>query len=86
MDPRPDDETKAGASDAPGEPHPKDTEVESARLLANEAAPRLEREVMDADEVRRAADSFIAAGNEGDVDRFIHWVRQRREPQGDTGA
>jgi hypothetical protein len=71
----PQDETKAGATDDPGRPQPKDTEVESARLLANDAAALLETEGLDRDEVRRLADEFIAAGNEGDTQRFIRWAR-----------
>jgi hypothetical protein len=80
MDTEPRDETKAGASDTPGQPQPKDTEVESARLLANEAAPRLHGDGLDPDEVRRLADQFIAAGNEGDGDRFVAWVRNQPRP------
>ena len=63
--------SKAAAADAPGDPQPKDTEVESARLLANEAFPLLEADGLDRDEVRRLADRFIAAGNEGDTERFV---------------
>ena len=66
---------KAGAGDTSGDPQPKDTEVESARLLANEASPLLEADGLDREEVRRLADRFIAAGNEGDTERFVRWVR-----------
>ncbi len=75
MNAPPDDDTKQGATDVPGEPQPKDTEVESARLLANDAAPLLEADGLDRDEVRRLADAYIAAGNEGDTERFVRWVR-----------
>jgi hypothetical protein len=75
MNAPPDDDAKRGATDAPGEPQPKDTEVESARLLANDAAPLLEADGLDRDEVRRLADAYIAAGNEGDTERFVRWVR-----------
>ena len=75
MDLAPEDESKAGASDTPAEPQPKDTEVESARLLANEASPLLEADGLDRDEVRHLADEYIAAGNEGDAERFVSWVR-----------
>jgi hypothetical protein len=77
MDIAPDDETKAGATDDPGRPQPKDAEVESARLLANDAAPLLESDGLERDEVRRLADEYIAAGNEGDTERFVRWVRER---------
>jgi len=75
MDISPQDETKAGATDDPGRPQPRDTEVESARLLGNDAAPLLETEGLDREEVRRLADEFIAAGNEGDTQEFVRWVR-----------
>jgi hypothetical protein len=75
MNAPPDDDAKRGATDAIGEPQPKDTEVESARLLANDAAPLLEADGLDRDEVRRLADAYIAAGNEGDTERFVRWVR-----------
>jgi hypothetical protein len=75
VDIRPQDESKAGATDAPDEPQPKDSEVESARLLANDAAPLLETDGLDRDEVRRLADAYIAAGNEGGAERFVRWAR-----------
>jgi hypothetical protein len=75
MDVTPNDETKVGATDARGEPQPKDTEVESARLLANDAAALLAADGLGRDEVRRLADAYIAAGNEGDTERFVRWVR-----------
>jgi hypothetical protein len=78
MEVTPNDERKAGATDEPGEPQPKDTEVESARLLANDAAALLEADGLDRDEVRRLADRYIAAGNEGETERFVRWVRERR--------
>ena len=78
MEATPNDERKAGATDEPGEPQPKDTEVESARLLANDAAALLEADGLDRDEVRRLADRYIAAGNEGATERFVRWVRERR--------
>ena len=71
----PQDERKDGVSDDPGAPQPKDTEVESARLLANDAAPLLRSDCLEHDEVRRLADEFIAAGNEGDTERFVRWAR-----------
>ena len=77
MDIPPQDETKAGATDDPGRPQPKDTEVESARLLANDAAPLLETDGIERDELRRLADEFVAAGNDGDTQRFVRWVRER---------
>jgi hypothetical protein len=76
MDIPPQEETKAGATDDPVLPQPKDTEVESARLLANEAAPLLEADRLERDKVRRLADAFIAAGHEGDTQRFVQWVRE----------
>lgn len=77
MDVSPEDETKEGSTDTPGEPQPKNTEVESARLLANDAGPLLEPDGLGDDDVRRLADEFIAGGNEGDTERFLAWVRTR---------
>ena len=74
MDRSPDD-SKQGARDDPTEPQPKDSEVESARLLANDAAPLLEADGLDRDEVRRLADAYVAAGNEGDTEAFVRWAR-----------
>ncbi len=79
MDVKPNDETKAGDSDDPVLPQPKDTEVESARLLANEAAPVLETKGLDREAIRRLADTFVATGHEGDTERFVRWVRERKD-------
>ena len=79
MDIAPQDETKAGETDDPALPQPKDTEVESARLLANDATPLLEADGLDREEVRRLADAFVAAGHEGDTQRFVQWVRARED-------
>lgn len=79
MDIAPQDESKAGETDDPALPQPKDTEVESARLLANEAAPLLGPDGLDPEDVRRLADAFVAAGHEGDTQRFVQWVRARED-------
>ena len=75
----PRDERKDGASDEPGASQPKDTEVESARLLANDATPLLEADGLGPDDVRRLADEYIAAGNEGDTERFVRWARSSEQ-------
>lgn len=54
---------------------PQAAEVESARLLMNEARPRLEG--LEQEELRRLADEFVARDRGGDVDSFVDWVRQR---------
>jgi hypothetical protein len=49
-------------------------EVESARLLANEARPRLARQGLDDDDIEELADEFIA-GNQGGIEVFLGWLR-----------
>ena len=51
--------------------------MESARLLANEAAPRLRGAGLSEDDVRRLADEYIACDLGEDTDRFVEWVRAR---------
>lgn len=59
----------------PGEIQPQAAEVESARLLANEAAPRLSAAGLSEDDVRRLADEYIACDLGEDTDGFVAWAR-----------
>jgi hypothetical protein len=62
------------ADHEPAEPvEPDPMEVESARLLANEARPRLARQGLD-DDIEELADEFIA-GNQGGIEVFLAWLR-----------
>ena len=62
----------------PGEVQPEAAEVESARLLANQAAPRLRDTGLSDDDVRRLADEFIARDRSEDLDTFVAWARDHR--------
>jgi hypothetical protein len=71
------DMRRAPGHDAPTNPlEPEAAEVESARLLANEA-DELRALGLDDDEIRRWADEYVAE----DVTRppFVAWVRARLE-------
>ncbi len=68
---------KEGASADPGHAQPEAAEVESARLLANEARGRLRGRGLGDEEIRRLADEFVAVGGEGDVPAFVRWIEQR---------
>jgi hypothetical protein len=70
-------EPEAGSSADPGHAQPEAAEVESARLLANEAHDTLSVDGMSDEVIRRAADAFIAAGKDGDVDLFIKEAREQ---------
>lgn len=56
---------------------PQAAEVESARLLANEARPHLEPEGMSEEEIRQLADEFVARDRGDEVGGFVHWARER---------
>jgi hypothetical protein len=62
-------------SDA-GHPQPEEAEVESARLLANEARDALTADGYDADEVRRLADEYVALDLGTTVEGFVAWARE----------
>ena len=68
---------KHGETSEPGHPQPEAAEVESARMLANQARERLEGEGVDFDEVRRLADEYVALDLGNDVDGFLRWARRR---------
>ena len=55
-------------------PQPEAAEVESARLLANQARETLEGRGLQEDEIRRLADEFIALDRGEDLDVFIEWA------------
>jgi len=68
---------KEGATADPGHAQPEAAEVESARLLANDARERLRARGFDDEQIRRLADEFVASGGEGDVSAFLRWADQR---------
>jgi hypothetical protein len=62
----------------PGRPEPDAEEVESARLLANQARDRLRSHGFDDEAIRRLADAYVALDLGEDTDDFIAWARERR--------
>lgn len=53
------------------------TDVEGARLLANEARPVLAAEGFTNDEIREWAEAYFVQHHEGDVGELIAWIRRR---------
>lgn len=73
-DPGPLRNEKVGDTADAGHPQPEAAEVESARLLANQARGTLEGRGLQEDEIRRLADEFIARDRGQDLDVFIEWA------------
>ncbi len=65
---------KAGETSEPGRPQPEAAEVESARLLANQARDSLRDRGLDDDDIRRLADRYIAEDRGENLDDFIAWA------------
>jgi hypothetical protein len=71
------DEKLDPASD-PDHPTPQPAEVESARLLANQAREALNSRGFDDDEITRLADEYIALDLGEELDAFIEWAGKWR--------
>lgn len=56
---------------------PRDAEVESAHLLANDAKEKLAGRGFDDDQIQRWADAFIAEGGSGGTEAFIAWIEDQ---------
>ena len=69
---------KISDDSAPGRPEPDAEEVESARLLANDARDTLRREGFDDEEIRRLADAYVGLDLGEDTDGFVTWALERR--------
>lgn len=67
---------KSGETSEPGRPQPEAAEVESARLLANQARDVLRGEGLTNDDVRRLADRYIAEDRGEELGQFITWARR----------
>jgi hypothetical protein len=67
---------KHGETAEPGRPQPEAAEVESARLLANEAADALRPTGLSDDQIRRLADEFIALDRGTDLNDFVGWAKE----------
>jgi hypothetical protein len=76
-EPGPRADEKIGETSEPGRPQPKATEVESARLLANQARDALEARGLQEDEIRALADEYVALDLGEDLDEFIDWAITR---------
>jgi hypothetical protein len=71
---------KIGDTDDPGHPQPDEAEVESARLLENDARDALRVRGFTGEEIRRLADEYVALDLGEDTDEFILWaIRNRGE-------
>ena len=75
--PGPLEPSKRGASSDPGHPQPQAAEVESARLLANQAREALLDAGLSNAEIRRLADDYVAEDRGEGLDDFIAWARRR---------
>ncbi len=69
---------KEGATSDPGHPQPQAAEVESARILANEARSALRKAGLTDDEIRRLADQWVAEDRGESLHAFIDWAGPRR--------
>ena len=75
--PGPLEDQKHGQTADPGRPQPEASEVESARLLANQAREELEGDGVSWTEIRRLADAYIAEDRGTDLPGFLEWARAR---------
>jgi hypothetical protein len=76
-DPGPLADEKLEPTSDPGEPEPQAAEVESAKLLANQARDRLHARGLDDEEIRRLANEYIALDIGEDLDAFVEWANRR---------
>ena len=65
---------KRGNTSDPGYPQPQAAEVESARLLANDARPALLAAGLSTEDIDRLADDFIAEDRGEATEPFIDWA------------
>jgi hypothetical protein len=66
---------KEGQTADPGRPQPDAAEVESARLLADDARSALRGEGFDDDRIRELADQYIAEDRGTGTPEFLEWAR-----------
>jgi hypothetical protein len=76
---------KRGATSDPGYPQPQAAEVESARLLANDARQTLLAAGFSDEDVDRLADDFIAEDRGEETGAFITWAHRVRRPAAQPG-
>ncbi|MGH8997880.1 MAG: hypothetical protein ACRDY7_00635 [Acidimicrobiia bacterium] len=75
--PGPLEDEKRADDPALGRVEPQEAEVESARLLANDARSQLSGEGLSEEEIRQLADEFVARDRGDEVGSFVTWVRER---------
>jgi hypothetical protein len=68
---------KRGPTADPGNPQPSTAEVESARILANEAREALRSAGLSDDRIRELADRYVAEDLGEDTDAFVAWARSQ---------
>jgi hypothetical protein len=68
---------KHGDTSEPGHPQPEAAEVESARVLANQAREELREDGLTDREIRVLADEFIALNRGEGLPEFVAWARQQ---------
>lgn len=68
---------KRGETSDPGHPQPEAAEVESARLLANQAREGLRGLGLADVEIRRLADEYIALDRGEGLPEFVAWASER---------
>ena len=76
-------DAKRGDTSDPGYPQPQAAEVESARLLANDARQALHAAGLSDTDIDRLADDFIAEDRGEATEPFIDWaIRIHRAAEG----
>jgi hypothetical protein len=68
---------KHGETSDPGRPQPEAAEVESARILENQAREALLAAGLSGPTIRRLADDYIALDRGEGVAAFIEWAKGR---------
>jgi hypothetical protein len=76
QEPGPLEPEKHGATADPGHPQPEAAEVESARVLANEAREDLRARGLTDRQIRRLADEYIALDRGEGLSEFIAWATE----------
>ena len=84
-EPGPRAQENLGDTSEPGHPQPEAVEVESARLLANQAREALEAQGLQEDEIRALADEYVALDLGEDLDEFMDWAMTRGGRERGTG-
>jgi hypothetical protein len=84
-EPGPRAQKKLGDTSEPGHPQPEAAEVESARLLANQARDALEAQGLQKDKIRALADEYVALDLGEDIDEFMDWAMTHGRRERGTG-